>query len=410
MRSVLFIDPPAFCTTLEGLVAPQLRTRPLAVAPPGADRATILALSAEARSAGLQRGMSVRRAQRLCPDLIVLPPNLKLYARASRALHRILQIFAPAIEPRGYGHAFLDLTGTDRLFGPPQNVAARIRRETIQRLGIPLSVGVATNKLVSQAVIRADRRAGGQTDDDLMYVPVGNERSFLAPHPLDVLPDLDAGIRARLDDYQLDLIGEVAAISESALCAVFGRGGRTLRARARGIDPRPVLPPERQREFHVVHVLSTDTNDLGVLHPILRCMTERLGRRIRARGLTASRLRLELTYADYTTAARAVALSVAVLDSELWAAAKSAFALANTKRLAVRSVALTLDRLMEPEAQLELWTGPAAPPPHCPAVLQHALDSIHSRYGSRGIVRGHQTATIFPKVALPSSTRCASAS
>jgi DNA polymerase-4 len=382
MRSVLFIDPPAFCTTLEGLVAPQLRTRPLAVAPPGADRAAILALSAEARSAGLQRGMSVRSAQRLCPDLIVLPPNLKLYARASRALHQILQIFAPAIEPRGYGHAFLDLTGTDRLFGPPQDVAMRIRRET-----------------------------GGQTDDELMYVPVGNERSFLAPHPLDVLPDLDAGMRARLDDYQLDVIGEVAAISESALCAVFGRGGRTLRARARGIDPRPVLPPERQSEFHVAHVLSTDTNDLGVLHPILRCMTERLGRRVRARGLTASRLRLELTYADYTTAARAVSLSVAVLDSELWAAAKSAFELANNKRLAVRSVALTLSGLMEPEAQLELWTGgPTAPPPRCPAVLQEALDSIHSRYGSRGIIRGHQATTIFPKVALPSRTRCASAS
>jgi DNA polymerase-4 len=430
MRSVLFIDPPAFCTTLEGLVTPELRTRPLAVAPPGADRATILALSAEARSAGLQRGMPIRKAQRLCPDLIVLPPNPKLYARASRALHQILQIFAPAIEPHGYGHAFLDLTGTGRLFGPPQDVAARIRRETIERLGLPLTVGVATNKLVSQAAIRADRRAGGQADNELMYVPLGNERSFLAPHPIDVLPDLDAGIRTQLEDYQLDHIGEVAAISASALCAVFGRGGRTLQARARGIDPRPVLTPERQAEFHVVHTLSTDTNDLGVLYPVLRCMVEQLGRRVRARGLTAGRLRLGLTYADYTTASRAVPLAIAMLDSELWATAKSAFALASTKRLAVRSVALTLDRLLESEAQLDLWaTGsghageqqhindastqaaglPASLPTRLPS-LQNALDSIHSRYGSRGIVRGHQTTTIFPKVALPSSTRCASAS
>src|SRR3954462_11436440 len=138
MRSVLYIDPPAFCTTLESLVAPALRTRPLAVAPPGADRATILALSAEARRAGLQRGMSVRKGQRLCPDLIVLPPNPKLYARASRALHEILRFFAPTIEPCGYGHAFLDLTGTGRLFGPPQDVAARIHRETTERLGLSL--------------------------------------------------------------------------------------------------------------------------------------------------------------------------------------------------------------------------------------------------------------------------------
>jgi len=434
MRSVLFVDPPAFCTTLEGLGAPELRTRPLAVAPPGADRATIVALSAEARLAGLERGMPVRQAQRLCPDLIVLPPNPKLYARASRALHEILRTFAPTIEPRGYGHAFLDLTGTGRLFGPPQDVAARIRREASERLGLPLSVGIATNKLVSQAAIRADRwtdgRAdgwtGGRTDcESLLYVPAGDERGFLAPHSLEVLPELNPGMRLRLEDYQLDLIGEVAAISETALCAVFGRSGRTLRARAQGIDPRPVLPPERQAEFHVVHTFATDTNDLGVLHPILRAMSERLGHRVRARGLAAGRLRLEATYADYTATARAVPLSAAVLDAELWDAARRAFALANTKRLAVRSVALTLDRLMETEAQLELWTGGQAVRrsggQELPSALQHAIDHIRTRYGSRAVHGGpltshsspltsHHSTTIFPKVALPSSTRCASAS
>jgi DNA polymerase IV len=453
MRSVLFVDPPAFCTTLEGLVAPALRTRPLAVAPPGADRATILALSAEARLAGLERGMPVRKAQRLCPDLIVLPPNPRLYARASHALHEILRVFAPAIEPRGYGHAFLDLTGTGRLFGPPEDVAARIRQEASRRLGLPLSVGVAANKLVSQAAIRADRRAGGQGDErtgsELLYVPVGNERSFLAPHPIDVLPELDPRVRERLEDYQLDLIGEVAAIPEDALCAVFGRSGRILRARARGIDPRPVLPPERQNEFHVVHTLATDTNDLGVLHPLLRALSERLGRRVRARGLAAGRLRLEANYADYTTTTRTLSLNAAVLDTELWDAARRAFALANTKRLAVRSVALTLDWLMEGEAQLELWggrtdgrsggqtTGDTAArdvvsgtddsirlsdrPTVRPCALQHAVDRIRDRYGA-GALRGgpltahrspftpHHTPTIFPKVALSSRTRCASAS
>jgi DNA polymerase-4 len=440
MRSVLFVDPPAFCTTLEGLVAPELRTRPLAVAPPGADRAIVLALSAEARLAGLERGMPVRKALRLCPDLIVLPPNPRLYARASRALHEILRVYAPTIEPRGYGHAFLDLTGTGRLFGPPQDVAARIRRETIERLRLPLSVGVAANKLVSQAAIKAGRRAGGQADVSLLYVPSGEERGFLAPHPIEVMPELEPGIRARLEDYQLDFIGEVAAISESALCAVFGRVGRTLRARAQGIDPRPVLPPERQAEFRVVRTLATDTNDLGVLHPMLRAMSERLGRRLRQRGLSAGRLRVEATYADYTVVARAVPLQASVLDTELWDAARRAFALANAKRLAVRAVALTLDRLMETEAQLELWnegtrergnegTGKSfsdrsiVPSFHrSDPALQHAMDCIHSRYGAAALRRGgpltahrspltlHHTTTIFPKVALPSSTRCASAS
>ncbi len=433
MRSVLFVDPPAFCTSLEGLVAPALRTRPLAVAPPGADRATILALSAEARQAGLERGMPVRKAQRLCPDLIVLPPNPRLYARASRALHEIFRIYAPTIEPRGYGHAFLDLTGTGRLFGPPQDVAARIRRETNQRLGFSVSVGVASNKLVSQAAIKADRRTGGQADSDLLYVQAGNERDFLAPHPLEVMPELHPRMRVRLEDYQLDFIGEVAAIPESALCSVFGRDGRTLRARAQGIDPRPVLPPERQAEFHLAHALTTDTNDIGVLCPLLRLMSQRLGRRLRQHGLTAGRLLVEATYADYTAGARAVPLRAAMLDAELWDAARRAFMLAHTKRLAVRAVALTLDRLMEAKAQLELWGGGGAGTrPRVDgqrgsrtgqpeSTLQFALDHIRTRYGSRAVHGGpltshfspltsHHSTTIFPKVALPSMTRCASAS
>src|SRR5262245_35424654 len=148
-RSVLFIDPPAFCTSVEGIVAPALRTRPVAVAPPGADRATILALSSEARLAGLKQGMPVRHAIKLCPDLVLLAPNPRLYARASRALHEVLRIYAPVIEPRGYGHAFLDLTGTGRLFGPAVDVAARVQREVRERLRLPISVGIAANKLVS---------------------------------------------------------------------------------------------------------------------------------------------------------------------------------------------------------------------------------------------------------------------
>jgi len=249
-RTVLFVDPPAFCTTVEELAAPALRTRPLVVAPPGADRAVVLALSSEARRAGIARGMPVRQARKLCPDLVLLPPNPTLYARASRALHQILRVYAPVIEPRGYGHAFLDLTGTGRLLGAPVDVAARVRHEVRERLRFPLSVGVATNKLVSQAAVRADRWSEG-TDEGALVVPFGIEARFLAPKPLVVMPDLHPRVRSRLDDYQLDLIGEVAAIAESALCAVFGRGGSTLRARALGIDPKTLynkLGPERPRK------------------------------------------------------------------------------------------------------------------------------------------------------------------
>ena len=377
-RTVLYVDPPAFCTTVEQVVAPALRQRPLAVAPPGAERATVLAVSREAEAAGIHRGMLVRLARKLCPDLHLLPPNPRLYARASRALHEVLAVYAPVIEPRWYGHAFLDLTGTERLFGPAVDVAERIRREVVERLRLPLWVGVATNKLVSEAATRTGRQDDrtGRQDQWPFSVPPGTEASFLAPRHIEVLPEVPDLIRRRLDDYQLDLIGQIAAIPESDLCAVFGTAGRALRAGARGIDPRPVLSPEARAEFQAGHTLATDTNDLGLLHTLLRRLTERLGHRLRQRHLAARRLVLTVDHVDHSGASRSVPLHQAALDVELWDAARRALALALVRRTAVRHVTVTVDRLIEANLQLDLWDPPEPPRE---VLLQQAVDVIRRR-------------------------------
>ncbi len=379
-RLVFFVDPPAFCTTVEQLVAPALRGRPVAVAAPGADRATILALSDEARRAGLERGTPVRLARKQCPDLILVPPNPQLYARASRALHEILQTYAPVIEPRGYGHAFLDLSGTERLFGPPIDVAQRIRRESAARLRLPLTIGVAGNKLVSETATTVAPR-------DLLEVPRGTERPFLSPHPVKLLPDLSPRIRTRLDDYQLDLIGEVAALNERQVTRVLGGEGSILLNQARGIDPRPVLPPALQRRFRTEHTLASDSNDIGQLHNLLRHLAEQLGQRLRRHRLAARRLAVKLVYTDYTEEQRRVPLKADCLDVELWDAARRAFTKANTKRLALRTVVLAVDRLLEAELQLDLWHEPP-PAIRREKALQRAVDRIGNRWGGGLVSRG----------------------
>jgi DNA polymerase IV len=408
LRSVLCIDPPAFCTTVEALVAPALRGRPLAVAPPGADRATVLALSAEAQAAGITRGMPVRQARKRCPDLVLLPPNPVLYARASRALHEILRRYAPVIEPHGYGHAFLDVTGTGALFGPPVDVAARIHREARTGIRLPVAVGVGTNKLVTEVAAGqrdrwADGRMGGWAGQDhIVPVPAGNEAAFLAPRPVTALPDIPARIRERLDDYQLELIGAIAAVGAPALGGVFGAAGLELHAHACGVDPRPVLPPALKREFRAAHTFASDTNDLGVLHALLRRLAERIGARLRERRFVTHRLRMDLAYADYSTAARTVPHTGSPLDLALVDAARRVFTLANTKRIAIRTVALTADRLAEEEMQLELWelggeagmreSGSAdqrvGGSGHREVELQTALDRIRTRWGTRSVVQG----------------------
>ena len=266
MKPVLFLDPPEFCIRVESLVTPRLRARPIVVAAPGAERATVLALSAEARAAGIQRGTEVRLAQKICPDLVVLPPNPQLYARASRALHAVIGRYAPIIEPHGWGHAFCDVSGTERLFGSPVDLAWRMSRAVHEEVRLPLAIGVATNKLVSEVaaeVAKARRRGGEGASEALVPVTPGEEAKFLAPNHVDLLPDLEQKLRDRLDEYQLDLIGQIARIPAPDLCAVFGARGRSLHATALGIDPRPVLPPAVKAEFRVEHTLATDTNDRG---------------------------------------------------------------------------------------------------------------------------------------------------
>ena len=400
LRSVVFVDPPAFCTTVEGLVAPALRDRPVVVAAPGADRATVLALSAEARVAGITRGMAVRQARKRCPDLIVRPPNPRLYARASQALDEILRRYAPVIEPRGYGHAYLDLTGTGRLFGAAVDVAARIQREARERIHLPLAAGVAESKLVSQAAAQVTVRAAclrplPARQMEPLHIPHGTEARFLAPEPVTLLPDLDPRIRTRLDDYQLDLIGQIQAIPEPSLRAVFGAAGEMLSRHAHGIDPRPVLPPAVKAEFRAVHTLGNDTNDLALLHRILRHLAERLGARLRARHLVARRLTVKIAYTDYTTAQRSVPISLAALDIELWDATRRAFALARQRTVALRAIGVTVDRFLEADLQLDLWgavDGAIAPvrAAHEKGAaymrpLQSAIDTIRTRWGARAL-------------------------
>lgn len=378
MKSVLFVDPPAFCTTIAALDDPSLRHRPVAIAPLGADRAVLLALSAEARREGLERGTPVALARRICPDLIVCPPDPRRWARAHRALHEILSRFAPVIEPKTWGHSYLDISGTERLFGPPVDVARRLEREARQRLGLAVAVGIATNKLVSETAATVVKREAGTL---IWPVTAGWEARFLAPESVTLLPDVPEPIRTRLDDYHLERIGELASLGEQSLRIAFGRAGRTLHQHANGIDRRPVLPPEVKQECRVSHVLATDTNERTVLHRLLRVMTERIGRRLRERGYAAGRLHVAVRHADDTTAHKTVRLVACMLDVELWRAACAALDQALTRRIAVRSLGVTASDLHDGDGQLELWAGPVARSAPEAAALQRAVDGVRRVLG-----------------------------
>ncbi len=374
----MYVNPLTFPVAVERRVSARLAGRPLALAPGGTDRAIIWSASPEAALAGVEVGMPIYQALRRCPDLVILPPRLSLYRRAAQALERILCPFVPIIEPHTLGHAYGDLTGTARLFGPALDVAAKIRREIWGRLGLPVTVGVAVNKVVSEVAAHVLK------PEPVVDVRPGEEPAFLAPHRLAALPGAEPKIREQLARYNVALIGTLAALTPGQVEGVLGRWGAVLHGRARGIDPRPVRPPERREVLRAQCTLAAETNDRDLLHAELRCLAEAVGRAIRARGATAERLELRVRYADHRDAEGVAVVEPATdLDVELYAATRRLADRIAARRIALTAVGLTATLGVGSDVQLSLFDAPPSAVRRW--ALNAALDRVRRRYGAASI-------------------------
>ena len=377
-HAILYVNPLTFPIAVERRLSTKLATRPLALAPDGTDRAIIWSASPEAALAGVTVGMPIYQALRRCPDLVILPPRLGLYHRAAAALERILRPYVPVIEPHTLGHAYGDLTGTRRLFGPALDVAARIRREIWGRLGLPVTVGVAVNKVVSEVAAHMLK------PEPVVDVRPGDEPAFLAPHPLAALPGAEPEIRAQLARYNVERIGTLAALTRPQVEGVLGRRGVVLHARAQGIDPRPVVPPFARETLRAQSTLAAETNDRDLLHVELRRLAEQLGRALRLRGRTAERLSVRIRYADHRDAEGVAALEPTTdLDVELYAVARRLADQIAARRIALTAVGLTATLGAGRDVQLSLFDVP--PPAVRRCALNAALDRVRRRYGTVSI-------------------------
>ncbi len=380
-RAILYVNPLTFPIAVERRVSGRLAGRPLALAPGGTDRAIVWSASPEAALAGVAVGMPLYQALQRCPDLVILPPRLDLYHRAARALERILQPFVPVIEPHTLGHAYGDLTGTRRLFGPALDVAARLRREIWGRLGLPVTVGVAGSKVVSEVAAHVLK------PEPVVDVRPGEEPAFLAPHSLAALPGAVPEIRERLARYNVERIGTLAALTRVQVESVLGRRGAVLHARASGVDPRPVLPPADRETLHARALLAQETNDRDLLSTELRRLAEELGRVLRRRGARAERLALRVRYSDQRDAEGDVVLAPATdLDVELHAAARRLFDRVAYRRIALTAVLVTATLARGRDLQLSLFDRP--PPAVRRRDLNDAIDRVRRRYGTTSIRYG----------------------
>jgi len=379
-RVILYVNPLTFPIAVERRISARLGGRPVALAPGGTDRAVVWSASPEAALAGVAVGMPIYQALRRCPDLVILPPRLSLYRRAAQALEAILAPVVPVIEPHVLGHVYGDLTGTRKLFGPALDVAAKIRREIWGRLGLPVTVGLAGNKVVSEVAAHVLK------PEPVVDVRPGDEPAFLAPHPLAALPGAEEKVRVQLARYNVALIGALAALTRVQVESVLGRSGGVLHARAHGVDPRPVLPPAQRDALHAAATLPVQTNDRDALRATLRQLAERLGRDLRRRRASADRLELHARYADHRETDGWEVLNPATdLDTPLAAAARRLLDRAVTRRIALSAVRLTTVLAAAGDVQLSLFAAPAPVAVVRRAALNAAIDRVRRRYGTASL-------------------------
>lgn len=358
LSTILHVNVTDFMAAVEEVRDPSLRGRPFVVGWQGRSRAIVLAVSETAFREGVRRGMWLAAARQKVRTLQVLAPSYDVYRRADARLAEVASRFSPVVELKGGGHLYLDLAGTQRLFGPPEDCAVKVRKEIIEATDLFPALGLASARVVSKVGTRVVRPCG------FIAVPQGEERSFLAPLDVSLLPGVGARLLTRLHFLQIRTIGDLASLSEED-AGVLGPTGVWLRNRARGIDTSPLqgvrgsLTSQGEAERNSLSAgrsLPEDTNDSLLIRRALRSLIFELGFTLRTKRLAAGLLKLQVTYTDGLQAQGTRRFPAPVTsDEEMMQAAEALLPRVLQRRVRVRQLRCTLAALVPESGQLDLY-------------------------------------------------------
>jgi len=387
-RAIVHLNVADFAVAVERTVDRRLENRPVVIAPRGGARTVVYDMSQEAYLAGVRKGMALTAAVRRCPDANLLSPHFDRYERAMKAMLKTALPYSPLIEPGpADGHFFLDVTGTHRLFGPPVDVAWRLHKRIKADLGMDPIWSVAPNKLVAKVASRLVKPTGEY------IVSTGEEETFLSPLPVHLIPGIEAKDLSRLHEFNLTRACHVAALHPAHLETAFGTRAVFIYEAVRGIDPSPVLPAgQRPPRVTAAHSFGRDTNDVAAVESVLYALVERAGRKLRQQRLAARRIGILIDHSDGMRRARQMAAKPATAnDLSLFDLAKQTLTLTWTRRVRIRHLRLTCDRLAFPPAQLALFPE-IRKKNQTRDQLVTAMDDIRARFGTRAVRTGRTLA------------------
>ncbi len=383
-RSIIHLNVADFAVAVEQQVDRRLQNRPVIVAPYGAARTAVYDMSEEAYRQGVRKGMDLRRAFRYCRDAIVLPPHPDRYERAmSRLLKQVLP-YSPLVETADRnGHLFVDLTGSGKLFGPPQDVAFRIRKQVRADMGLDPIWSLAANKLVAKVATRLVKPSGEY------IVRPGDEAVFLKPVPIHLIPGIDRTDLQQLLTFNITVAGQVAALTRDQMDVLFGNQGRMLYEAVRGIDASPVLSVrQKQPKVSADYWFGEDTTDVAQVDGVLYTLVEQVGKDLRQQRRAARRVGIILDYSDgKRTIRQASANPPADNDYFLFSTAGLALKRAWTRRVRIRHIRLVCDRLTWPSAQPDLFSQSREDRLKKDRLIT-TLDTIRQKFGADAVKVG----------------------
>jgi DNA polymerase-4 len=373
--TILHADVDSFFAAVEQRDDPRLLGRPVIV---GAW--VVLAASYEAKAHGVQTAMSVARARRLCPGAVVVEPRMSAYAEASKAVYRVFDDAAPLVEGLSIDEAFLDVRGVRRLSGTPTEIAVWLRANVRERVGLPITVGIARTKFLAKVA------SGVAKPNGLLLVPPDGELAFLHPLPVERLWGVGPVTATKLRAQGLTTVGQVAQLSEAMLISILGRAaGRHLHALAHNRDPRPVRA-RRRGSVGAQRALGRSATSPAEVDAALVGLVDRVTRRMRIAGRSGRTVVLRLRFDDFSRATRSYTLPQATANTAtILATGRALLAIAGPM---IQSRGITLVGV----AVSNLENGGAVqlvlPFDHRGSdALDAALDEVRARFGSAAITR-----------------------
>ena len=377
--TILHADLDAFYASVEQRDDPKLRGRPVIVGP-----GVVLAASYEAKAYGVRTAMGVTQARRLCPGAVVVSARISAYSEASKAVFQVFDDTSPLVEGISIDEAFLDVGGLRRVSGPPADIAARLRREVLSRVGLRITVGVARTKFLAKVA------SGVAKPDGLLVVPPDAELEFLHPLAVERLWGVGQVTATKLRARGISTVGDVARLPEPALVSMLGRAsGHHLHALAHNLDPRPVVVGRRRRSIGSQCALGRSRRSPGAVDAVVLSIVDRVTRRMRAAGRVGRTVTLRLRFDDFSRATRSHTLPRATADTRpILATVRDLLAAATPliRQQGLTLVGVAIGNLSDDGAvQLPL------PFDHSDgAALDAAVDEVRKRFGSTALDRAVQ--------------------